>query len=336
VRIWHDACTGKHVRYGITIARRLRERGHQVVLTAREHPDTLALAKLQGETVVTVGKYNPESLLSRLKEGANRLIEFAKLFSNNMPDVAISNQSPDLCRFAFGLGIPVILTADTPYAEAVHRLTIPLSDYLIISSGNPMRIFKRYAPKKIVLYEGVDEVAWIQGYMPSRKVDLDKPLIVVRQMETKAAYALTKTDVTERLAQKLAALGTVLFLPRYAAYRGKGIDTVKGFVDTAELVSGADLVVSMGGTIAREAALQGVPSLAITGLGRIYVNEFLSRKGFPIFTLPASEVLEMAKRCIGKKWNVKRKLADLENPVDIICKIVETEIPYRFKGGKFQ
>ena len=46
MRIWYDACTGKHIRYGTAIAKRLRTLGHEVILTTREHPDTLSLAKI--------------------------------------------------------------------------------------------------------------------------------------------------------------------------------------------------------------------------------------------------------------------------------------------------
>jgi predicted glycosyltransferase len=325
LKVWYDACTGKHVRYGTAAVRRLRKRGHEVVFTTREHPDTLALAKLLGEAPIVIGKYNPQSLLTRLEESANRLLQFSKLFRDKVPDVAISSQSPDLCRFAFGLKIRNVLTADTPYAEAVNRLTIPLADELVTSSGNPQRVFNRYGARRIVQFDGVDEVAWILDFTPSRAFDLGRPLIVVRQMETRAAYALGKMNTTERLAQKLTSLGKVVFLPRYSTQKQKGMIIMKGFVDTAELVSNADLVVGVGGTISREAALQGVPSIAVSDLGRIYVNEFLAQKGFPLFTLRASEVMDKARECLGKRWNVKKKLASLENPVDVIINIIESK-----------
>jgi predicted glycosyltransferase len=135
MKIWYDACTGKHVRYGVAIARRLRKAGHEVVFTTREHPDTLALAKSLGEKPIVVGKYSPLSPTARLKESANRVLKFSEIFEDNLPDAAVSFQSVELCRTAFGLNIPVILTADTPYATAVNKLTIPLADTLVISKA---------------------------------------------------------------------------------------------------------------------------------------------------------------------------------------------------------
>ncbi|RLI17767.1 hypothetical protein DRO54_11025, partial [Candidatus Bathyarchaeota archaeon] len=121
MKIWYDACTGKHVRYGVAIARRLRKLGHEVILTTRKHPDTLALVKLLDEKFIVVGRYSPESLMTRLRESIRRQALFCKLFKEQTPDIAVSHGSVELCRTAFGLGIPIISTADTVYAEAVNR-----------------------------------------------------------------------------------------------------------------------------------------------------------------------------------------------------------------------
>jgi len=322
MKIWYDACTGKHVRYGAAIAQHFRSLGHEVILTTREHPDTLGLAKILKEDFIPIGKYDPTSLSTRLKESLNRMAKFAEMFKSDVPDVAISHQSVDMCRVAFGLGAPIILTADTPYAAAVNRLTIPFAETLVISTAIPKGLFRKCGAQRIVQYKGVDEVAWIKGFKPSTAFKLEKPLIVVRQMETKASYGLGKTDVTERLARKLGSLGNVLFLSRYDKARKEGLLIREEFLDSASLVAHADLVVGVGGTIAREASLQGVPTIVFSEFGRLQVNRFLSREGFPLFIVNSSEVLDCAKKYLGKKWDVKAKLTKLENPVDVIEKTV--------------
>jgi len=310
VKIWYDACTGKHVRYGAAIAKRLRKSGHEVIFTTREHPDTIALARIVGEKPIVVGKYSPATLHSRLEASANRILQFSKLFRDNPPDIAISHQSVELCRTAFGLGVPIILTADTPHAKAVNKLTIPFATTLVVSEALPQQFLKNYCPDKIIQFKGVDEVAWIKDLKPPKTSDFKKPLIVVREFETKAAYAHGTADTTSEIVKNLEALGKVLLLKRYS---GK-----KEFVDSARIVANANLVVSAGGTIAREAALQGVPSIVASELGRTYVNTYLAHKGFPIFMTDAQKVLNLAKRHLEKKVDVAAKLAQFENPVDII------------------
>jgi hypothetical protein len=310
------------MRYGTAIARRLRKSGHEVVFTTREHPDTLALAEALGENPTVVGRYNPESLFTRLDASARRMLQFSKLFKDHAPDTAIAHQSVELCRVAFGLNVPIVLTADTPHATAVNKLTVPLASTLIVSEAIPKNFFKSYGAQKIVQFKGVDEVAWIKGFKPPHDSEFKRPLIVVRQMETRASYALQEDDETTELARKLASLGTVLFLSRYNKTRQEELIGKKEFVDSASVVANADLVVSVGGTISREAALQGIPSIVISEMSHTYVNEYLARKGFPLFMIDSSKVLSYAKRYLGKRFDVREELAELEDPVDLIEKTV--------------
>ncbi len=323
MKIWYDACTGKHVRYGSAIGQRLRKAGHEYVFTTREHPDTLPLAKVLGEKPIVIGKYNPSTLAARLEESAERVIGFAKLFKDNPPDVAIAHQSVELCRTAFGLGIPIILTADTPYAAAVNRLTIPFAHTVVVSEALPKSFVTQYCAKNRVSFKGVDEVAWIKDFKP-RKIDgLKNPLIVIRQIETKAAYAGGKQDLAKLMAEKLSKLGSVHFIERYNGH-SQNFAGKEGFVDSASLVANADLVVSYGGTIAREAALQGVPSVAVSDMAKTYVNRYLTEKGFPLFATTERGVIAYAKKYLGKRFDVQSKLAALENPVDVIEKVLQT------------
>lgn len=322
MKVWYDACTGKHVRYGTAIARRLRRSGHEVILTTRKHPDTLNLAKALSEEFIPVGEYAPATLFTRLEASAKRIVELSRMLRNSVPDVAISSQSVELGRVAFGLNIPIVLTADTPHATAVNKLTIPFASILVVSEAIPKRLFNRYGRAKILQFRGVDEVAWAKDVRSSQKFEVKKPLIVVRQMETAAAYALGRADITSKIARKLASLGNVLFLSRYGKTEKEEFTVPKEFVDSANLVAQADLVVSAGGTIAREAALQGVPSIVISEFGRTYVNKYLSDKEFPLFFTNASKLLTAAKAYIGRKWDVIEKLQRLENPVNVIERII--------------
>jgi len=323
MRVWYDACTGKHTRYGSAIGKELRKRHHEYIFTTREHPDTLPIAKILGEKPLVIGKYNPSTLASRLQESTERIIEFSRLFEQKKPDAAIAHQSVELCRTAFGLGIPIILTADTPHAVAVNRLTIPFAHTVVVSEALPKNFTKTYCAQRAIQFKGVDEVAWIQDFKPTKMPTLKKPVIVLRQIENKATYAKGKADNSKTLADKLGELGNVQLLERYNAntetYAQKAT-----FEDSATLVANADLVVSYGGTISREAALQGVPSIAISDMAKTNVNIYLAKKDFPLFITSEDKVIGLAKKYLGKRFDVSGKLAELENPVKVIANLVES------------
>jgi predicted glycosyltransferase len=323
MKIWYDAGTGKQVRYGAAIAKRLRKDGHEIVLTTRRHPDTLPIAKFLGERFIVVGRYDPKSLLTRLKNGTLRQLSFCKTFGENAPDVAISHGSVDQCRVAFGLGKPIILTVDTPYADAVHRLTLPLSKYIITSGAIQRENLQKYSvDAEIISFNGVDEVAWVRNLKPLMKYDFGKPLVVVRQLEEKAIYTKNAVDMVA-LAKKLTQLGTVVFLSRYHRRPIKGLLVPKSFIDSASLVAQADLFIGTGGTIAREAALQGTPAITVNVFQNQQVNDFLAEKGFPIFRAELAAVPKLAEKLINAKASVEHLLATLENPVDVIADLVK-------------
>ena len=323
MKIWYDAGTGKQVRYGVAIAKRLRAEGHKIILTTRSHPDTLPLAEYLGEKYIVVGRYNPKTLHTRLKNGTMRQLSFCKTFEKNAPDVAVSHGSVDQTRVAFGLGKPIILTVDTPYADAVHRLTLPLSKYIVMSKAIPQKTIQKYnVDAEIVSFDGVDEVAWVKDFKPCAKYDFSRPLIVVRPFETKAAYAKNAAVDMVSLAKELTKLGTVVFLSRYYRRPIKGLVVPTGFIDSLSLVAQADLFVGVGGTITREAALQGTPAISVNILTNQQVNDFLQQKGFPIFKSELSEVPKLAEKLLGSKNDVKQLFAKLEDPVDVIADLV--------------
>lgn len=309
------------MRYGHAIAQRLRKHGHHVILTTREHPDTINVMKTLGEQAEIIGKYDPTSLTTRLGASIEREHQFYEMFKDDKPQVAISHGSVELCRIAFGLGVQSICTGDTTYTKA-NRLVVPLADTLIISKAIPKKIYRSYGAKNIVQFDGVDEVAWVRTLKGEESERYKHPLIVVRQSEFKASY-MKGRDVTVETAKKLTSLGNVLFLPRYKKEKIEGLTVPETFVDSLSLVREADLVISVGGTIAREAALQGTPSIVIPILGWIHVNEYVSRKGFPLFRVKPSNILKCAKKYLARRIDVSELLAELENPVDVIETIIE-------------
>jgi predicted glycosyltransferase len=314
------------MRYGHAIAQRLRKYGHDVILTTREHPDTMNVMKMLGEHAETVGKYDPASLATRLGASIARELQFYEKFKDDKPQVAISHGSVELSRIAFGLGMQSICTGDTTYTKA-NSLIVPLADTLIISKAIPKKIYRRYGAKKIVQFDGVDEVAWVQPFKGEESERYEHPLIVVRQSEFKASY-MSGTDVTVDIARQLTSLGNVLLLPRYKKEKIEGLTVPDEFVDSLSLVREADLVVGVGGTISREAALQGTPSIVVPTLGWGYVNDYVSKKGFPLFKVKPSDVLKYAKMQLEGHRDVTELFAELENPVDVIGKIIE-KIPRR-------
>lgn len=316
MNIWVDSQTGKKLRFGVAIAKRLREKGHTIVHTSRLHPDTISLAKILNEVVTVIGEYDSTSKLSRLRESLKRELEFTELFKDNLPDIAISQCSVEQIRVAYRLGIPTIATFDTPRVEWIKKLVFPLLNHLIVSDVIPLTEIGYSYANILHRFSGVDEVAWVQNSLKIN-YDLPHPLIVVRDIETQASYAKNTQNFSEKFVKKLETLGFVLTLPRY---QHQDI-----YYDGLSLVAQADLVVGVGGTLCREACLQGTPAVWIKTFTQQYVDEWLYHKGFPIFPVNMDNAFGQCKDVIGKKVDGRDKLEQLENPVDVIEEIVEKD-----------
>lgn len=170
-------------------------------------------------------------------------------------------------------------------------------------------------------FAGVDEVAWIKDFKPKKQYDFSRPLIVIRPLEERAVYTKDKTNLLQ-LAKKLTKLGNVIYLSRYSRKSFNGLTVPNEFVDSASLTAQADLFIGVGGTITREAALQGVPAIVVKVFSKQYVNDFLIKKGFPIFETDAANLFGLAQRLVGKRYEVRNALNELENPVNVISSIV--------------
>ncbi|MDW8023651.1 MAG: hypothetical protein RMJ15_07955 [Nitrososphaerota archaeon] len=78
------------------------------------------------------------------------------------------------------------------------------------------------------------------------KYDFERSLIVVREVEERAAYMKINFSFVS-LAKELTRLGSAVFLPRCCRRAIKGLIVPKDFVDSASLVAQADLFVGAVG-----------------------------------------------------------------------------------------
>lgn len=306
MKIWFEALTGKQALLFHSMATYFTKQGHEVLITARNYDYVLSnLERLGSFPFHAIGDYGGETLFGKLVQGTKRILELADLVRKEEPDLLISYSSPDAVRTAFGLGIPVILLNDTPHAFAAAKLTMALSDALIIPSAvNPDR-FRVFGAQNIITYAGVDEVLWIKDYRPDKSV-LDEiglsknNFIVIRCEESKASYFLDMypeikpgSSIVPKIISKLEEAGVdmpLVVFPRYpeqlkelSAFENVIIPDKS--VDTLSLLYFAKLAMTGGGTMGREGAMLGTPTF-YSFPQRLAVSQYITDLGFPLMHTP--------------------------------------------------
>jgi hypothetical protein len=265
------------------LSERLKHRGHRVFNVTRRYREVTRLLELKGLEARVIGEHGGKELTRKLKASAARILELASYFEEVDPDVAVSFSSPEMARVSYGLGVPHICINDSPHAEAVARLTIPLSAKLLTPKVIPKEAWTRYGitEEKIRQYNALDPWAWLRDFKPDIQVirDLDlstsRLIITVRPEEEYAAYLLGRTEretgiipVIEYLLEKRDD-AQIVAIPRYEEQIevlrdrfGDRIVICSSPIDGPSLLYYTSIFIGGGGTMTAEAALLGVPTFS--------------------------------------------------------------------------
>jgi len=338
VDVWLDAVTPKDSLLIYSLLPSLRKKGYKTVVTAKKQTQTTEVLELLDVPYTCVGKYG-ETLKEKLVEEQKRTLGFVELFDKvGLPKVLWTHGDVSAIRTAFGLQIPVVYSNDTLHATHVAKLVCPLVNWLVAPSpfGKPWNKFG-ISKSKIVLYDGVEEIAWLtRKHKPERPKFLEEltekeRVVLFRNVEYKASYCKdVKVDVW-RLVKELSEMATVAYLPRYEEEREKLGNLNNVWIPpepvlTFQIIPYVDVVVGSGGTICREAALIGIPTINFHFWDAI--AKYLHRKGLPIqYSNSTEKIIKIAKNILKKpekhKTDTQYFLRKLENPVSTTVQYIE-------------
>jgi predicted glycosyltransferase len=211
--------------------------------------------------------------------------------------------------------IPSATTFDYEFAWLQHQLGCRAATRVVIPDSIPPERLRRYdvAPPKLLQYPGLKEEYYLADFTPdssvleSLHVDPERVLVVVRTPPDVSLYHRRSNPLFPQVLDYLGHQENLhaVVLPRTPEQR----DYVRGLrlpsvivperaVDAQSLIALADVVVSAGGTMNREAAALGVPVYTTYG-GRLGgVDEALMREG-RLRPLTDARALELHKRDAG-------------------------------------
>jgi predicted glycosyltransferase len=350
LKIWIDILTPKQVNFLGALHAILRSRGHTLVLTTRKYAEANQLLALRRLKAKIFGSYGGGSIKDKLRESAHRIIALSKFVETVNPDLAISFSSPEAARVSFGLSIPHFCISDSPHAEAVCRLTIPLSRRLFAPAFIPRKDWMRYGipSSAIIQYRGLDPVAWLRAFKPDRKkieklgVDGTRPLVTIRLPEEQSSYLRNAKrpalQVAYSVARRLGRMKRfqVVVLPRYEAQRKTANRLDPEVIVPREAIDGTNLLfhssafLGAGGTMTCEAALLGVPSISCYPSSPTYVDRYLMRCGLLERILePAAIVRRIRLFLMDESYRMRAKvkaqrvMQKMEDPVCVVASKLE-------------
>jgi len=305
MRVWVDLTNSPHVLVLRPIVAALRAQGHDVQITARDFAQTIGLLERFEIEHTEVGRHRGGRLAAKGIGLLSRSAALARWARGRRFDLALGHGSNDVTIAARLLRIPCSTMFDYEWATVQHTVNCRLAQTVVVPDAiAPARLARYGATGKIAAYEGLKEEYYLADFEPDPAVldelglDPAEPIAVVRTAPAVSLYHRFENDVLGAMLERLRGSQTVV-LPRTpqqrAELRGSGFVIPEQAIDAQSLIAYADLVVSAGGTMNREAVALGTP-VWTTFQGRLgAVDERLIAEG-RLRTLGRAEDVVLAKR----------------------------------------
>jgi predicted glycosyltransferase len=321
MRIWVDLTNSPHVLVMRPVIRVLEQRGHRVEVTARDFAQTLGLAERLGLAHEAIGRHRGGRLAAKGAGLASRSLALARWASGRRFDAALGHGSNDVTVAAKLLGIPSATTFDYEWATAQHSVNCRLARAVVVPEAIPPERLHRYGARgKLRRYPGLKEEYYLADFEPDPSVvdelrlDGSAPIVVVRTPPEVSLYHRFENPLFRAVLERLRGMQVVV-LPRTPRQRDElsmldEFTVPRSAVDAQSLIALADLVISAGGTMNREAVALGTPVFT-TFEGKLgAVDEALLREG-RLRKLDDLEQIRVEKRPKVDRERVRRDPREL-------------------------
>jgi predicted glycosyltransferase len=296
--LWIDLANSPHVPFFRALIPEFERRGIEIEITAREFAQTVELAEAAGLRPVVTGAHGGRALAGKAGNLIGRAAALRKWARGRGVDLAVSHNSYAHVLAARSLGIKSVTLMDYEHQPANH-LAFRLASRVIVPRSFPEESLRRYGAraKKVRRYDGTKEDVYLADFAPdprfaetlgSMSVKPEDVLVVVRPPARDALYHRFENELFDELLNRLSARVDVKIIllarneEQRAAYnqrQGTNVILPRVALDGSNLVASADMVISAGGTMNREAAALGVPAATIYAGRWAAIDEELVREG---------------------------------------------------------
>ncbi|MCX6393771.1 MAG: DUF354 domain-containing protein [Solirubrobacterales bacterium] len=273
-RAWVDLTNSPHVLVMRPMIELLRAKGWEVEVTARDFAQTVGLLDRFGIEHEVIGHHRGGGRGAKAVGLASRSAALTRWARGRKFDLALGHGSNDITTAAWLLRIPCSTTFDYEFATAQHQVNCRLANAVVVPELIPRERIERFgAGDRLHQYAGLKEEYYLAEFEADHSVpaslgiDPSRPFVVVRTPPVVALYHRVENDLFGEALNLLRDHQAVV-LPRTEEQRVQladvpGLIVPEGAVDAQSLIALADLVISAGGTMNREAVALGTPVLTV-------------------------------------------------------------------------
>ena len=328
-KIWFDITNVPHVNFFLPIIRKYEEE-FDIIFSLRDFAETKSLfEKRIDKPYIEVGQHQGGNKLRKIIGVVERIFLLNKQIPNF--DIKISVGGDASCIIA-KIRRKLSVTFDDN-EKAPNWRYAPFSDLAFWPKVVPQqKLRKQFFKKNLYQYNGYKEDFYLADYQPNPAFLEQLPFehyVVVRPENIRANYVEGRQSIVPELLKQLDAAGyNILFLPRYESDRDYA-QGIKNIYMPQEAVNGldacyyADAILTGAGTMAREAACLGVPSVSFfAGAHLLSVDQSLVDAGKMFFSRDVAQIMQYLEHAKDSFFEYRAGgIAGLER-----CKQVQQEI----------
>lgn len=291
MRIWFDISNSPHVNMFYKLIRELESEGHTVVITSRPLANTIALLEQKGLKHTVIGDHYGKDLVKKVFGYPIRVMQLRNFLKDKDIDLAISQSSFHSPLVARLLGIPSIYTNDNEHAMG-NQPSFFFATKILIPENLPIkRVLKNgISPKKVIQYPGVKEgiYLWSKGeeiHEKRKHIVSDKIKIYIRPEPQTAQYYKGKKDFLDETILALQEKYSITILPRdtnqynhYMQPRFASSHVPPKPISFDAIAADCTIFIGAGGSMTRELAILGIPTISVYQDTLLEVDQFLLSK----------------------------------------------------------
>lgn len=293
MRIWFDLSNSPHINLFARMIRDLESEGNEVVITCRPLANTIDLLDLHGFRYEVVGVHYGASLSRKMLGFPVRVWQLWRYLNDKRIDVAISQSSFHSPLTAWLLGVRSIYMNDNEHAMGNIPSFLFASKIMVPEFLSAQKLRGQLAnTRKLVNYPGVKEGIYLwelderlarSSAGRTRKL---RPSVYIRPEPWTAQYYRGGRNFLDDLLLGVKHKIDVTVLPRgkdqgqhYRGEQFRGVRVVDTAMDIADIAPDCDVFVGAGGTMTREMAVLGIPTISVYQDQLLEVDRYLLEAG---------------------------------------------------------
>jgi hypothetical protein len=321
LRVWVDCTAAAHPLVLRPIIERLEAAGHEVEVTARRYGQTEGILERLGIPFTSIGAHGGASMPAKGRALLGRSARLWAWARGRRFELALAHGSVDIAVVTRALRIPLVQMNDYEHAGLQRKISFRAARLVLAPDAIPVEPMEKAGarPDRLFRYPGLKEDYYLADFTPDPAaldelgLDRERVLVVVRPPPETSEYH-ADNPLYEAVLDRLAGADgvTTVVIPRTDGQRrrllergakerggeGSALVVPDHAVDAQSLIAFADLVVSAGGTMNREAVALGTPVYTIFSGEQGAVDARLISEGL-LRPLSDPAQIELAKRAAG-------------------------------------